>query len=73
MMIFWIVCIFACCVLALLSIRNQWVYNTCVDMIDEDYEKYKLLPSYNYMLYRFWIWDVEVFLSDEHPKSDTEF
>jgi hypothetical protein len=44
--------------------RNNWVYDKRTACIDNDFDKYKRLPSYEHMLYRFWIWDIDKFLGE---------
>jgi hypothetical protein len=52
-------CLFIC----LMLFRNSWVFERRSELLGtSDYEK---LPSYNYMYYRFWIWDVEKFINDK--------
>lgn len=41
--------------------RVEWVYRVRVKMIDEDFERYKRLPSYLSMTLQVWIWDVNKF------------
>ena len=47
-----------------LSIRNIWVYNQRIKMIDRDFNTYMRLPSYNAMMvgHGFWRWDIEYFI-----------
>jgi len=47
-----------------LFIRNIWVYNQRMKMIDKDYKTYKKLPSYDAMMVGrgFWRWDIEYFI-----------
>ena len=47
-------------------IRNDWVYRVRIRMIDTDYELYKKMPSYDYMMHRFWVWDVNKFMPREY-------
>jgi len=46
------------CTICLL-IRNEWVYRKRVNLIDTNFYEYVKLQSYNYMLWHFWIWDIE--------------
>jgi len=41
-------------------IRNQWVYDNRMKLLEEDYSTYKKLPSYSDMLegHGFWQWDI---------------
>jgi len=39
-------------------------------MIDDDYETYHRLPSYDYMCDCWWIWDVKKFIDKKDPKAD---
>lgn len=50
------------CSILFFQIRNNWVFKTRKNMIDDDFQKYKTLVDYNTMLFRFWIWDVEKFV-----------
>jgi hypothetical protein len=52
--------ILTCCFL--MMIRNLWVYKIRMRLIDEDFELYRSLPSYDAMLIKFWIWDVNHFV-----------
>jgi len=38
--------------------RNNWVYEKRTGLVFTNWEKYKQLQSYTYMLFHFWIWDV---------------
>lgn len=42
--------------------RNNWVFRTRTALIFTDWSTYKKLPSYNYMFWRIWIWDVRRFI-----------
>lgn len=42
-------------------VRVRWVFNMRINMIDEDYEAYKRLPTFDAMMRRFWVWDIEAF------------
>ena len=44
---------------ALCIIRNTWVYNKSLEASEEGY--YEELPSYDYMYYHFWVWDINKF------------
>lgn len=46
-------------------VRNIWVCEERVNLIDSDFISYKRLPSYDVMLGKFWIWDVKKFLKGE--------
>ena len=48
-------------------IRNHWVFKNRCKLIDSDFVAYKKLPSYDYMFYRFWIWDMKKFKQRELP------
>ena len=50
------------CFCLFLLFRNSWVCRVRVNMIYNDHDKYEELPSYDAMLWRFWIWDVNKFL-----------
>jgi len=43
----------------LLTFRNNWVYHACIKAIGEGF--YDELPSYEAMMWKFWIWNVERF------------
>lgn len=51
--------------------RNYWVYKTRMKLLDENYEKYKQLPSYHFMFWHFWIFNVDSFL-DSMKSRDKE-
>ena len=42
--------------------RNDWVYKVRTRILHEDMDRYMRLPSYEGMLYKFWVWDVERFI-----------
>lgn len=55
------------CVSVFVVIRNNWVFNQRVAFFNnalrnKDMEAYKRLPSYNVMVLKFWVWDVQKFL-----------
>ena len=46
--------------------RINWVHDERIKVFDikpfsKALEEYNKLPSYNYMIYHFWIWDIEKF------------
>ena len=70
-MIVWtLIGILVFCVLMLF--RNSWVYKVRIAVLDNSrwdggkHVEFKSLPSYDYMMLRFWIWDVKKFLPLEH-------
>lgn len=40
-------------------LRNNWVYKKSNECIDNG--THNLLPDYDAMMYRFWVWDIEKF------------
>jgi hypothetical protein len=42
--------------------RNEWVCKNRIRILYIDMDVYDKLPSYEYMLYHFWIWNVEKFI-----------
>jgi len=44
-----------------LFIRNEWVLKERISVIENNYQLYEKLPSYDYMVLHFWIWDIEKF------------
>ena len=66
---FWILI----CIIVSISIfafyRTNWVYRVKLGCIEhEDYpESYDKLPSYNYMFWKFWCFDVNKFMKDPKP------
>lgn len=42
--------------------RNEWVYNCRTFLLHSNYDTYKKLPSYDKMVLKFWVWDVNKFL-----------
>ena len=61
---FLFVCISAAVVCVYSLIRNNWVLEQRITLIENDYQAYGKLPSYNAMLYGhgFWRWDIEYFI-----------
>jgi len=53
--IIWILFIFG----VIMMIRNKWVLNQRLSI---DYTLYDKLPSYNEMMFKFWIWDINKFI-----------
>lgn len=45
--------------------RINLIYNYRVELLYSDRNKYLLLPSYNEMMYKFWIWDFDKFLVEQ--------
>jgi hypothetical protein len=45
--------------------RNDKIYEFRLNMIKEDFNHYEKLPSYDYMLWYFWVWTLDKFLSKE--------
>lgn len=43
--------------------RNSWTYEKRVDVLNQSLEAYDNLPSYDYMLLHFWVWDVDKFIN----------
>lgn len=42
-------------------VRNHWVYSVRSSALNKSLGEYYKLTSYDNMLWRFWIWDVEQF------------
>lgn len=56
-----------------LLVRNEWVFNARMKMIEDDYAKYETLEKYEVMMKKFWIWDVEKFVIEDEvmePRPD---
>lgn len=45
--------------------RVERVYNYRTDLIWDDFETYNRLPSYEAMVWKFWIWDFDKFIEEE--------
>ena len=43
-------------------IRNQWVYAKRIDVLHRSSEAFYSLPTYNQMMVRFWVWNIDRFL-----------
>jgi len=49
-------------------LRNEWVCKVRLKCLDDSkwtgggHDPYDRLPSYDFMLYRFWVWDINKFL-----------
>lgn len=55
--------------------RNSWVYRARMSVLHDPsmtlgqcLAKYERLPSYDAMMRRFWVWEVNDFLSADHAK-----
>jgi hypothetical protein len=42
--------------------RNHWVYKTRIAAIYDDEIDYDELPSYDFMMKKFWVWNIEEFI-----------
>ena len=51
--------------LGLFWVRNDWTYSVRRKLLRSNMIAYDQLPSYNYMLWHFWIWDIDKFLPSE--------
>jgi len=49
----------------LLALRNIWVYKKRTQLLYDDMLLYDLLPSYNKMMFQFWIWDIKRFIGEK--------
>jgi hypothetical protein len=47
---------------AMMVIRNYWVHKNIDHIIETNYEAFKKLPEYEYILFRFWIWNFKKFI-----------
>jgi uncharacterized membrane protein len=45
--------------------RNEWVFNQCKKLINSNKDLFDRLVSYDEMLSRFWIWDINKFIRKE--------
>ena len=45
-------------------IRNKWVYKNRIKLINDDWESFKKLPSYDQMMFKFWVWDINKFIKE---------
>jgi len=45
-----------------MNIRNDWVYKQRTKLLKHSFNEYLMLPTYNYMFYKFWVWDINKFL-----------
>ena len=59
--ILWLFIIFC----LILLYRVERVYKYRVDLIWDDFETYNKLPSYNEMVWKFWIWDLDKFVKEK--------
>ena len=64
--IFTLICITWALFGVFILFRSSWVHKKRMEILDtkpyiKSLEEYSKLPSYDYMLYHFWIWDVEKF------------
>jgi len=51
-----------------LLIRNQQVFKFRQNLLNNDYETYGKLPSYNDMMKKFWILDLYMFIPEDKEK-----
>jgi hypothetical protein len=50
--------------------RNQWVCTVRNKLIESDWERYHLLPGYDIMMKKFWVWDIEKFLPTKGKSNE---
>jgi hypothetical protein len=51
--------------------RNNWVYNRRIEWIDHNIYDFKAhAPSYGYMLWHFWVWDMKRFGFNKGDSSE---
>ena len=61
---------FICVAVALIALfgvlpRNHWVLHERLRILRTDPEMYRKLPSYDSMVWRFWVWKIEDFIPDD--------
>lgn len=63
-------CLIIGCMFAL--VRNEWVYRQRIFVLrsENGLEEFKRLPSYDEMMGRFWVWDVEKFKSTQAAENE---
>lgn len=49
----------------LLNKRNDWLYAECQKLLWSDLNAYERLPSYEDMLFQWWVWDIRKFVQEE--------
>jgi hypothetical protein len=59
--------VIVCCLVLMvfsvfLGIRNQWVFRQRRKLMESNFETFKKLPSYEKMVWRWWVWDIYKFL-----------
>ena len=47
----------------LYRINKVYIYRT--DLLWDDFEAYNRLPSYDEMVWKFWVWDLDRFIEEE--------
>lgn len=45
-----------------MMVRNNWVCSELLRLIRDDLEKFNMMPSYDYIFYKFWVWDINKFI-----------
>lgn len=50
------------CYIIYMGIRNVWVFKQRTSLIEKDFSKYSKLCSYDQMMKKFWIWDIDSFI-----------
>jgi hypothetical protein len=54
----------------LMYARNEWLHRKIQIVLDvEDFDFYYDLPSYNYMMWHFWIWDMKKFYQNDKENN----
>jgi len=60
-MIFWYCIFFTQAFLIMMLFRNGWVHSTRNKILKSGLREFYKLPSYNTMMLKFWIWNVDKF------------
>jgi hypothetical protein len=55
--------------ITLVMIRNRWVYSVRMRLLINDYATYKQLQSYKYMMFYFWVWDINEFIENTNKTT----
>lgn len=49
-------------ILIFLFIRNEWAYRERIKLLNSNFDLYLKLPSYNKIIFSFWIWNINKFI-----------
>lgn len=62
------VCIASIALSLYLLVRNYFVFTYRMKVINTNFDRYDLLPSYHTMMWKFWVWPMDKFMPEDKQK-----